>query len=92
MVGYRDISLPRHRFEIFPFGGTQHMNRFRRFLSKIRALYNADNPEDVAGGLRVLSSFAISHIAKGCDNTIYQKRAKARMHVYAAMPFGLIAF
>lgn len=50
MVGYRDHSLPH---EIFEFGNDQHVNRFRRFLGRIRAMYNSDNPEDVTGGLQV---------------------------------------
>lgn len=54
MVGYRDHSLPHHRFETFEIGNDQYVNRFRQFLGRIRAMYNSDNPEDVAGGLQVL--------------------------------------
>lgn len=52
MVGYRDHSLPRHRFEIFDFAGYEHAARFKQFLQRVQAIINSDPPEDVAGGLQ----------------------------------------
>ena len=58
-VGYRDHSLPHHRFEIKDFLLKEDSTKMHRFVSAIGAISNNDTAEDVAGGLEVHISVCV---------------------------------
>ena len=55
-VGYRDHSLPHHRFEVKDFLLKEDSVDMHSFVCAIRAISNSDTAEDVAGGLEVFTA------------------------------------
>ena len=59
-MGYRDHSLPHHRFEVKDFLLREDSTEMHSFVSAIRDIGYSDVAEDVAGGLEV--HITVSHM------------------------------
>ena len=83
-VGYRDHSLPHHRFEVKDFLLKEDSTEMHSFVSAIRDIGNHDIAEDVAGGLEVHISVCVG--AEGAAHAVCAATPCSAQHIFCVLP------